>query len=104
MFLQLKESPYFEAAQAYGAGNFRIIFRYLLPRTAPTLPSDTMVESGAMAIGASALRGLAIKRASTLEISGAYAPVASSQVGARGVLGAQSKGVEIVCGNEYSFC
>ena len=37
MFLQLKESPYIEAAQAYGAGNFRIIFRYLLPRIAPTL-------------------------------------------------------------------
>ena len=37
MFLQLKEAPYIEAAQAYGAGNFRIIFRYLLPRIAPTL-------------------------------------------------------------------
>lgn len=37
MFLQAKESPYFEAAQAYGAGNFRIIFRYLLPKFAPTL-------------------------------------------------------------------
>jgi peptide/nickel transport system permease protein len=37
MFLQAKESPYIEAAQAYGAGNLRIIFRYLLPRIAPTL-------------------------------------------------------------------
>ena len=37
MFLQAKEAPYFEAAQAYGAGNRRIIFRYLLPRIAPTL-------------------------------------------------------------------
>ncbi len=37
MFLQAKESPYIEAAQAYGAGNMRIIFRYLLPRIAPTL-------------------------------------------------------------------
>ena len=37
MFLQLKEAPYIEAGQAYGAGNFRIIFRYLLPRIAPTL-------------------------------------------------------------------
>jgi peptide/nickel transport system permease protein len=37
MFLQSKEAPYFEAAQAYGAGNWRIIFRYLLPRIAPTL-------------------------------------------------------------------
>jgi peptide/nickel transport system permease protein len=37
MFLQAKEAPYIEAAQAYGAGNFRIIFRYLIPRIAPTL-------------------------------------------------------------------
>jgi peptide/nickel transport system permease protein len=37
MFLQVKELPYIEAARAYGAGNFRIIFRYLLPRMAPTL-------------------------------------------------------------------
>lgn len=37
MFLQAKEAPYIEAAQAYGAGNSRIIFRYLMPRIAPTL-------------------------------------------------------------------
>jgi len=37
MFLQARESPYIEAARAYGAGNFRIIFRYLLPRMAPFL-------------------------------------------------------------------
>ncbi len=37
MFLQAKESPYLEAAQAYGAGNFRIIFKYLLPRMTPIL-------------------------------------------------------------------
>ncbi|HOB34331.1 MAG TPA: ABC transporter permease [Bacillota bacterium] len=37
MFLQAKEAPYIEAAQAYGAGNFRIIFRYLLPRLVPVL-------------------------------------------------------------------
>lgn len=37
MFLQAKELPYIEAAQAYGAGNSRIIFRYLMPRIAPTL-------------------------------------------------------------------
>lgn len=44
MFLQLKESPYFEAAQAYGASNFRIIFRYLLPKIAPTLlPQFVMI-------------------------------------------------------------
>ncbi len=37
MFLQSKELPYIEASQAYGAGNFRIIFRYLLPRMMPIL-------------------------------------------------------------------
>ena len=37
MFLQLKEAPYIEAAQAYGVGSFRMIFRYLLPRMTPTL-------------------------------------------------------------------
>jgi peptide/nickel transport system permease protein len=37
MFLQAKEAPYIEAAQAYGAGNRRIIFSYLMPRIAPTL-------------------------------------------------------------------
>jgi len=37
MFLQAKEAPYIEAAQAYGVGNFRMIFRYLMPRIAPTL-------------------------------------------------------------------
>lgn len=37
MFLQAKEAPYIEAAQAYGVGNLRMIFRYLVPRIAPTL-------------------------------------------------------------------
>lgn len=37
IFLQVKESPYIEAAQAYGAGNFRIIFSYLIPRIIPLL-------------------------------------------------------------------
>lgn len=37
MFLQAKEAPYIEAARAYGAGNFRIIFKYLLPRLTPVL-------------------------------------------------------------------
>lgn len=32
MFLQFKESPYIEAAVAYGATNRRIIFTYMLPR------------------------------------------------------------------------
>lgn len=37
MFLQAKEASYIEASQAYGAGNWRIVFRYLLPRTLPVL-------------------------------------------------------------------
>jgi len=37
MFLQAKEAPYIEAAQAYGARDSRIIFHYLIPRIAPTL-------------------------------------------------------------------
>lgn len=37
MFLQAKQSAYIEAARAYGAGNFRIIFRYLIPRLIPVL-------------------------------------------------------------------
>lgn len=36
-FLQVKELPYIEAAQAYGAGNGRIIRSYLLPRILPVL-------------------------------------------------------------------
>ena len=37
IFLQIKESQYIEAAQSYGAGNVRIIFRYLIPRIVPVL-------------------------------------------------------------------
>jgi peptide/nickel transport system permease protein len=37
VFLQVKESPYIEAARAYGAGNLRIIFFYLIPRIIPLL-------------------------------------------------------------------
>ncbi len=37
MFLQVKNAPYIEAARAYGAKDSRIIFRYLIPRVAPTL-------------------------------------------------------------------
>lgn len=36
-FLQMKEAPYIEAAQAYGSSNGRIIFRYLIPRILPML-------------------------------------------------------------------
>lgn len=37
MFLQAKESPYIEAARAYGAKNRRVVFRYLVPRVLPVL-------------------------------------------------------------------
>jgi len=36
-FLQVKELPYLEAARAYGAGNWRVIFRYLIPRILPVM-------------------------------------------------------------------
>lgn len=37
IFLQVKESTYIEAARAYGAGNSRLIFLYLIPRMIPLL-------------------------------------------------------------------
>ncbi len=37
IFMQVKESTYIEAAQAYGAKDGRIIFRYLIPRIIPLL-------------------------------------------------------------------
>jgi peptide/nickel transport system permease protein len=37
MFLQIKESPYIEAARAYGAGDARIIFSYMTPRLIPVI-------------------------------------------------------------------
>lgn len=44
IFLQVKESTYIEAAKAYGANNFRIVFRYLIPRMIPLL-IPTLVSS-----------------------------------------------------------
>ena len=35
VFMQVKESPYIEAAKAYGAGNIRIIVSYMVPRIIP---------------------------------------------------------------------
>lgn len=43
IFLQIKESPYIEAARAYGAGNLRIIFLYLIPRVIPILVPQFVV-------------------------------------------------------------
>ncbi len=37
IFLQIKESPYIEAARAYGASDLRIIIRYMAPRIIPIL-------------------------------------------------------------------
>ncbi|MFH1609511.1 MAG: ABC transporter permease [Candidatus Bipolaricaulota bacterium] len=59
MFLQAKEAPYIEAAQAYGAGNMRIVFRYLLPRIVPVLlptfvlivPTFVFLEASLAVIG-----------------------------------------------------
>jgi peptide/nickel transport system permease protein len=36
-FIQIKESAYIEAARAYGASDWRIIFQYLIPRILPVL-------------------------------------------------------------------
>lgn len=43
IFLQVRESPYIEAAQAYGAGNVRIIFSYLVPRILPLLVPQLVI-------------------------------------------------------------
>lgn len=43
IFLQVKGSPYIEAARAYGAGNLRIIFHYLVPRILPLLVPQLVV-------------------------------------------------------------
>jgi peptide/nickel transport system permease protein len=43
IFLQVKESPYIEAARAYGAGNGRIIAQYLVPRIIPLLIPELVV-------------------------------------------------------------
>ncbi|TLN23346.1 ABC transporter permease, partial [bacterium] len=44
IFMQVKESTYIEAAKAYGASNFRIIFQYMIPRIIPLL-LPTLVSS-----------------------------------------------------------
>lgn len=59
IFLQVKESPYIEAARAYGAGNLRIILRYMIPRVVPVLipqfviliPSFVFLEAGLAVLG-----------------------------------------------------
>ncbi len=59
IFLQVKESPYIEAAKAYGASNTRIIFRYMIPRIIPLLipslvsaiPSYVFLEASLAVLG-----------------------------------------------------
>jgi peptide/nickel transport system permease protein len=59
VFLQVKESPYIEAARAYGAGSSRIIFSYLVPRIVPLLipqlvtliPAFVFLEAGLAILG-----------------------------------------------------
>ncbi len=59
VFLQVKESPYIEAAQAYGASDRRIIFRYLIPRIVPMLipqlvtmvPTFVFIEASLSVLG-----------------------------------------------------
>ncbi len=59
IFLQVKESMYIEAARAYGASDFRIIFHYLIPRMIPLLipglvssvPSFVFLEASLAVLG-----------------------------------------------------
>jgi len=59
MFLGVKNAPYIEAARAYGAGNWRIILRYMIPRIAPVLipsfvisiPSYVFLEASLAVLG-----------------------------------------------------
>ncbi len=59
VFLQVRESPYIEAARAYGASGWRIIFSYLVPRIIPLLipqlvasiPSFVFLEAGLAILG-----------------------------------------------------
>ncbi len=43
VFLQEKQSPYIEAARAYGASDSRIIFHYMIPRVVPMLIPQLVV-------------------------------------------------------------
>lgn len=59
MFLQIKEMPYIEAAKAYGAGDLRIVFRYIIPKVLPTtipsiilsVPSYVFLEAALAILG-----------------------------------------------------
>jgi len=59
IFLQVRESTYIEAAKAYGANDFRIITRYMIPRVIPMLipglvsavPSYVFLEASLALLG-----------------------------------------------------
>ncbi len=44
IFMQVKESPYIDAARSYGASNLRIIFVYMIPRLIPMLIPQFIVQ------------------------------------------------------------
>lgn len=59
IFLQVKESPYIEAARAYGAGSWRIVSQYMVPRIVPmlipglvvTIPAYVFLEASLAVLG-----------------------------------------------------
>ncbi len=59
VFMQIKESPYIEAARSYGASDARIIFQYLIPRIIPLIipqlvvliPSFVFLEASLAVLG-----------------------------------------------------
>ncbi|MCL7455261.1 MAG: ABC transporter permease subunit [Anaerolineae bacterium] len=59
MFIQVRASPYIEAAQAYGASSGRLIFSYLVPRIIPmiipalvvTIPTFVFLEAALAVLG-----------------------------------------------------
>jgi peptide/nickel transport system permease protein len=59
LFIQIKELPYLEVARSYGASDWRIIFRYLIPRIGAIIipqlvimvPSYVFLEAGLAVLG-----------------------------------------------------
>ncbi|MCS6769728.1 MAG: ABC transporter permease [Candidatus Caldarchaeum sp.] len=45
LFLQLRESPYIEAARSYGAGDLRIVVIHLIPRVLPTMIPSVVLSA-----------------------------------------------------------
>lgn len=54
IFMQVREAPFIEAAKAYGAGDLRVIARYLIPRIIPVIiPSLVIAIPGFVFLEAS---------------------------------------------------